>query len=1174
MIGTLLSRRLATCFEGDALVLDYSAGDNRGWWADGVRMPKILEQLGQRKRLVIVWQDPHEAPSDSASSLAGDLTPLDWALALALRCMATPEVLEGLRIHIIDLTGHKYADAWAVRMRHQLLADLPWVTLHAPLVPLKNHEPARYRRAYGKILDAGGQELERSALLQTVDGKILLNDVGQGMSREGISENMHALASLARQWAASLVQGKDHHNVNNIVGPAILSRSLGHAVPAAGGLLVNAFVTKLNWSGVLSEAESSWKLDPVTAAQVKESGLQRLRILVVDDDLARGWDALVCSLFSKPRNESALQEDGFVRMDGTADPSGTDSAVIEVLGSSSPEPLLRVLRASPRTFVTRNYDISFSSAKEQAPELLILDLRLFSQASSASARKYIQTLLEMIGKLHLSAGEGLAWPPIPQAEVDLLQQWLDKDGVTPGLALEAMAITLLPRILALASPLTPIILFSSTGRADIKEKLKPYRNVLTGFSKPQVLQDFAMVKEAISEFLASIAAGLQMLARKERLAKCMRTAASVERERDSFRFNTQKQTSHIDFFFDESGDTTNESFGVGSIASVFTASDEAGKLQKFLKKCAEYGQGDLPVWAKAVTNSGTCLPKYSEIEGGELAVSKMANFLSSEIVRSGAQAVRERWTSLHVTRYDSAPPQIDEQPWKSPERHLDLVLDFSVQFNFFVLPLYLGLNNGTCGLYFDRRSIPPIRFNNYHKPSKWNQDAWERHKKMAEELEKRFGWEVKSDNPLYGREKSGNPTGPGKVFLNTYPVSAYYAFFRQAIMGWHKGWTIRLRYESVRGQQLSTRDFDPRRPDHRAKFHARRWLHDLADWVAGAKTEKQRGSLSDLFPVRLATTLDCGLEACMGAVRSASWGRRQDECIRALLENPRIYKIQDELKDDVERILVWACADTLTHATGEALHAHMSEPPVDSSETSRGHPVTNEPRPEAAERLGGLQLTIPTAANSDPWASVAAFKPRTGYELHMVSGRERIGGLDYWVLQNKKGIETAVAPVRQEDGMRDRRGQIGLWAVFSDHGPVNRQGKGLYSAFGLDYWFENHPVSEPTLPNASPAMQAHSQAVEHRSAGLPPQAREAEATRKSSEADPEQTVEAIMHSAQPHVIVFRSSDSSDRKSYCIERIGWPAMAPGDKALIRPRGGGQVKIEGRIMCDLLEVLPRE
>ncbi len=1233
MVGEQLAQVLRVELGDCASVFDY--GDPKTFrqlWAEeegGTLSPSPA--IESTKPIVIVWGG-REDPDEKAIRFAADLTPLDWALAYSLRVLKNGVSLAtGLRVHVIDLTGQKFVSAWAVRMRHQLLVEMPWVSLHAPLIPCKDGEPMRYRRAYRPILQKEGCT---DGLLISGDGegRLQLAEIGKPMPAGKSPEIQRALENMAQQWAASLVQGTDHHNVNNIVGPVILSRLLDLQSASLGSPLLNAFVQKLNWTNAVC-GMSGTPPDPLPnfETSLANSGIEKMRVLVIDDELERGWDGVVCGFLSKnlgsPASRHEIPRDQFARLDNVK----PEDSRIQIWGCSTPKQLLDKLGKNPaeRFFVRDLQSPLFNVDKDIRAELLVLDLRLFREAGSQDSRAYILDLVTRVREWGLCKKENLAWPPIEESELQAVEGWLRASkSIDP--TTEASAITLLPRILALAAPLTPIMLFSSTGRADIKQRLKPYRNILTGFSKPQALQDFATIRESISEFSFGVLDGIRMLAFRSRLAKCMKIAGQVEEEHQNnlriLQGKHSKTRRHIDYYFDESGLSTNRDFVLASAATVFESTDEAERLQKYLGDQASSGNGQVPVWNVAISAGAlrTPLKKYSLLNGHFKDSIKV---LADAITLSGSGAIRPVWTSLCVRRFtQDLPKPISGENVQWTDKHLDLMLNFSVQFNFCVLPRFLGFKEVTCNLYFDRRSAPPTNLN-YGDPSVWNGKARDVEYAKAQLLTEQFGCEI-TEPLLTGRDSVGNASGPRKVLVTTYPESAYYPFVREALVGWEPRWTAGTSFKIVRGQQLSEcpKGYGLTNNSHRKKFDRRRWLHDIADWVAGANRNNQELLLKGIFPKQLTTKLEIGLVACLRAARSASWARA-DECIRALMENPRIHDLKAKL-DPVESILIWACRDTLRHAGGSSLHVLVNE-----AESSRPHRDNGETSPQSGAKEGGDSMRLterpPVLAEdvtfsqygpgrtettrmlvnesavavapipADPWAAVVTYRAPQGYEVLEVAGRETISGQGYWVLRNRSGTEVAVAIVRNEDAPTNRICQVGLFETQTNL--VTRGGKGGYYVSSLVHWFDDRSGSLETslLPEdgdtevgssdvEDPGGQDHSASLTDDpgivGADLPEDMclkgaaglSDGETGAPRQTADwrvlvdaPERAIEATVFRIDANnTVVFRSSDANDRRVYRSDEISLPSLLRGVRVVIRPRQEEAVMIGGYVLCALV------
>ena len=155
----ILTKKIGQDGDQSYAVFDYATEFDEFWGEgpiDGSKCPAHKIVLASRqKALLIVWGGGPDDKSSNGKLLAPHLTPLDWTLAFSMRMLALKKAhLLDFSIHIIDLTVKAYEDAFALRMRHTLLAEMPWVRLYSPLVPKDNNgKPVRYRRCYKPITD-------------------------------------------------------------------------------------------------------------------------------------------------------------------------------------------------------------------------------------------------------------------------------------------------------------------------------------------------------------------------------------------------------------------------------------------------------------------------------------------------------------------------------------------------------------------------------------------------------------------------------------------------------------------------------------------------------------------------------------------------------------------------------------------------------------------------------------------------------------------------------------------------------------------------------------------------------------------------------------------------------------------------------------------------------------
>ena len=105
--------------------------------------PEDCEKPPEQGPIIILWDGQIWEEEPNEELLLPHLTPMDWALAFSIN---NPDA--DISIHIVDLTGKEDDGRWAMQMRHQLLVEMPWVKLYAPLIP----EKVRVRQGYNPII--------------------------------------------------------------------------------------------------------------------------------------------------------------------------------------------------------------------------------------------------------------------------------------------------------------------------------------------------------------------------------------------------------------------------------------------------------------------------------------------------------------------------------------------------------------------------------------------------------------------------------------------------------------------------------------------------------------------------------------------------------------------------------------------------------------------------------------------------------------------------------------------------------------------------------------------------------------------------------------------------------------------------------------------------------------
>ena len=405
--------------------------------------------------IIVVWDDRTWSEERNEKILSPHLTPMDWALAFSIKTLDS-KPRGAISIHIVDLTGEDHDKKWAMQMRHQLLVEMPWVKLYAPLIPKKDGTQVRLRHGYNPIIGPASSNGDSPALL---NDSLCLNPSGETLDDYAkIPDSRDRLINLAKQWGATLTQSKDHHDINNVIGPGFLGKK---SRPEEG--LRGAFHTRLSWCDfeIIQASIENW---PPQRYGLEDKLFNKpLSLLTVDDHLMEGWGEFVCKLLAKEFESQHDCNSDFKKI------SKGNSKKINIYGCTGPDPLIKFLETAKfayRDFAQQLQVPCGKNGDEISPQVILLDLRL-----PDLTKEKVTELLERLKCL--PKPKKLAWPEIKKEEIESIKTWCYEKKTNDDRA-EDKALLLLPRLLAMALPLTPIILFSATGQTWIKETLKPY----------------------------------------------------------------------------------------------------------------------------------------------------------------------------------------------------------------------------------------------------------------------------------------------------------------------------------------------------------------------------------------------------------------------------------------------------------------------------------------------------------------------------------------------------------------------------------------------------------------------------------------------------------------------------------------------------------------------------
>lgn len=898
-------------------------------------VPTISEMLAdtsRQKALVIVWSQMPDPKPASDASLLQHLTPLDWALVTSQRLLAAGNPPR-FSIHIVDLTCLAWEDCFAIRMRHQLLFEMPWVRLYAPLVPEEVSNVRRLRAGYRPLIAETGGLLKFSNL---PDGQPVsdLADMPTIDKFQGVAKIIRALEQLGATWRGTIVRSDDHHDINNIIGAYVLGEMLFDSASGkqVAGLLPiqRALLRRFFWSSDSNERQS---IDyPVPEVPTDSP----IRILAVDDQLGNGWDRVLLKLVganSTDVAETCLSTSAFQKI-GTR-----GNRTLNVFGTLSAEPLIERLKQA--NFKKRDYlfDYLRTDSGDKIPEVIVLDLRLAS-TSDANAQK--QQLEHILSLVEIAKGitdcKTLAWQGISKDEFAAIETWCGPLKASAGSTeAEVNALTLLPRLLALATPLTPIILFSSTGRAEIKAKLQPYRNVLVEFEKPRCFGEPETILARLNVFLDQFA--LSMKFGEVRRALIWLTNVSATVRRGNHPAQLKKEISdnigRVEIFIDESGrPAEQERSVVGAFCLYHKDEGQAEDLNNSLINAAitaqvAYNRGEesalAPVWVtfkgseqverlNKYSEQGARLKKYHE-EIEELkkycedddglnryneAVERREKYLITRLTmqkqvnthlyphickHTRINGLRSYVVKQGQVRGSNGSKLMDDAMHVDKHWHRMAILHIeSLVFNIFPWIFPVTRKALHVAIYFDKRSVPVINEN------------------IGQRIESIWGLRF---NPIDN-------------LINVIDNNSIHAMIRDTYLRWEGSVVaqkVNLSFKAGRATSLSTINLT-----HQKIPKLPRLIHWLADWVASVERNKNEKKSDELFSKAMPNALRLLYNDDSEKMLEATWHiahLRYAEALLSFMKTTLFYVCGTASRDQ----MVPFCAATIVVGMAQA-HGH------------------------------------------------------------------------------------------------------------------------------------------------------------------------------------------------------------------------------------------------------------
>jgi len=508
----------------------------------------------QGRKIVVVFDGVPGPNVVSNINLASFVTPFDWAVALTLMLWEQKKSSADTRIPIpqviiVDLTTTGDTASGSAQLFRQFQ--------HGPQ-PLMSQA-----QCYGLATE---YECERAI-------KDLLPRLLTTISEESVARQYESPAlkdwfrmALRQVWAARLLapaDPRDRHALANLVSLQVLLSTISHEFAVSSGTIspcLPALVTLMR--AVELSPEREHLRDPIRAPWISRSRLdefteKRHPTFVLLDDLHElGWADFLRLVIGLDKTSG--------RLIATADPDASK------FGPRGDQRLLELLQdESGRLRV--NQGIELCPGAEDA--ILFLDLRLFNMRTVGEEMEFFRSLLKLAEQVRDDKGNltHLPWRGFTSHELQSVADCIFRRSVESENYF--VALTMLPRLLALVDPKLPIILFSSTGQRRVMEALKGYDSIITEFSKPRfwIEANGYVLGETRDCFDRAFTRALGLL-RGRRTCSWLKTSFSAIRR--------EAHASYVEIYLDESGAPGDPTFRVGGVSLLYENKEAAERFNR------------------------------------------------------------------------------------------------------------------------------------------------------------------------------------------------------------------------------------------------------------------------------------------------------------------------------------------------------------------------------------------------------------------------------------------------------------------------------------------------------------------------------------------------------------------------------------------------------------------
>lgn len=438
--------------------------------------------------VVVVIRERANGPVTDLPEAGRYLTVRDWAVWLCLSRWHSgrkniPSIILVDATPVSRTSGNCHADRFFQMFADCRVPDLPWIKT----VP---------------VVNSPGQPC---CLLQLIEA------VQSIVSEALIPKDLSLVQQLWQSFFLHPSRPSDNHALANLLGAGLLTGQIGGS-PVRQALAkhlqnLNLIPRSIDRQSATSDEHIIVRTATEIHGRLSGEARKKLHFFLVDDDQRRhNWASFVAQNL------------------GLKQPSRTDECWTGTIGPfqaqlSANEFASELLNALNSAIVNSEGLRELNGSPGELVDVLFLDLRLFERAPLNVEAEFFTDVIKLLRHVSLNPQDIRGdQPRLDTSELDQIEAWckfalISSENATRNDGLYIDALTLLPRLVSIIDSDLPIVLFSSTQRRRVADALKPYRNIITEFSKPalQLGQSSEQIQECLASFGRATAKALNMV---------------------------------------------------------------------------------------------------------------------------------------------------------------------------------------------------------------------------------------------------------------------------------------------------------------------------------------------------------------------------------------------------------------------------------------------------------------------------------------------------------------------------------------------------------------------------------------------------------------------------------------------------------------------------------------